>query len=285
MRLYEACTASQQRWPRIEAYYDRTWRDFQMMPHIHTWCEAMYVFQGACQVVLTGQPPLLMRAGDYIFLDAGVEHQLLTDAKKPCAMLNVEFSLARAEDGLHSLRQLADTSDAFAALVRHGEPVFFGNDLHGQLFRAMDMLLSGLVAPEEQPALRATEMALFLLRLGQVAGENRRRVGPLRYIQDAVSYMQHNYAEKITIAHIAGQAGVSADYLSHLFQAHLGETVGKYLARIRNDHAATLLLRSRDTLDAIALEVGYGSRQQLTRCFTAQFGLSPYAYRKRHEHR
>lgn len=283
MRLHEACARGQRRWPHVEAFYDRTWGDFQMTPHTHTWCEVMYVFQGVCQVVLTGVEPILMRAGDYIFLDAGVEHQLLTDAGRPCSMLNVEFSLAELREGAHSLRQLAETSADFAEIVHQAAPTLMGSDLHGQLFRAMDMLLAGLLTPNEQPALRATEMALFLLRLAQVAAESRQRVGPLRYIRDAVAYMQHHYAEKITVPMIAKKAGISADYLGHLFKAYLGGTVWGYLSRIRNDHAATLLLRSQSTLDDIALEVGYGSRQQLTRCFRAQFGLSPFAYRKRHQ--
>lgn len=286
MRFREACLSKTPLWPKVEAFYDRTWGDFQMKQHEHTWCELMYVFSGACRISYGDEPPARLHTGDYIFLDAGVRHRLMTDAATPCTMLNVEFSFAESEDSLFSLQHLGGICGDFSSLLARHTPVLLGNDLEGQLFRAMDMLVLGLSSKEARDgALGQAEMMIFLMRLAQVTVKNRARVGAVRYVQQAVAFIQHNYAEKLSVGDIAAHAGISPDYLGHLFRVYLGETVLNYCIRVRNDHAATLLQRSGARLDDIALEVGFTSRQQLTRHFRAQFGMSPFAYRKRYRGR
>lgn len=282
MTFYQACGSRHHHWPHVEAFYDRTWGAFQMRMHTHTWCEVMYVFSGACEIVYGDDITLRLRSGDYIFFDAGVPHRLLTQEDIPCTMLNVEFSFAPSDD-VFSLRQLAAQSGELAGMLHAGEAVLRGNDLRGQLFRAMDLLLQSLCTGQQKDhVLVRTEMMLFLLRLAQVVQENRQLVGTVRYVKQAVAYIQHHFSEQLTLPRLAQNAGIHPDYLSHLFKAYTGETPMRYLARIRNDHAATLLLRSTLTLDSIAQEAGYASRQQLARSFKQQFGISPMAYRKRH---
>lgn len=280
MRTLEAaCRSGQALWPRVEAYYDRTWGTFQMQPHVHTWCEVMYVFSGACEVVHGEEETLRMRAGDFVFLDAGVRHRLLTRGDIPCTMLNLEFSFAPSGDAAFSLGALAGSMPALGAL----SPVEHGGDLRGQLFRAMDLLVQGLSTGGEAAGVpHRAEMLLFLVRLAQAVADGRQQPGAVGHVRRAVAHIQHHYDERVTLPRLAAALGIHPDHLSHLFRAYMGETPMRYLARVRNDHAATLLLRTGMTLDSIAGEVGYASRQQLTRSFRQQFGMPPQAYRKRH---
>lgn len=284
--FYQAMRAKEPLWPKVEAYYSRTWNAFQMEMHAHeSRCEVMYVFSGDCTVEYedaAGTQSTRMRAGDFVFLDVGMKHRLLTPPNEPCTMLNVEFSFAPMPYGMHTLRGLAEGSEDLRAFAERQQPVLFGSDLRGGLFRAMDALVLGLLPkrrPEEE-ALRRAEMALFLLRLAQAAALCEDKVAAVGYVRRAVLYLNHHYNEPLTLKAIAARVKISPDYLSRVFRENMGESVLSFLTRARCDRAATLLERSGTALEDIAAEVGYGSRQQLTRCFRRQFGVSPSEYRR-----
>lgn len=60
----------------------------------------------------------------------------------------------------------------------------------------------------------------------------------------------------------------------------IGETPGRHQRRLRLDRAAWLLLTSRATILAIALETGWESHETFTRAFRARFRVTPSAFRK-----
>lgn len=277
--LYEAIRSGRELWPRVEAHYAKQWVNFQMRPHAHERCEVMYVFSGACAVSWGDGEPVGMRTGDFIFIDAGVPHRLIIPGGAPCTMLNVEFSFGKSEGGLFALPALCRSSADFARLARAQSRVISGSDFTGRLFRAMDDLVLELAAQVRDPAVVEAEMALFLLRLAQCARENENRVNADVYVRRTVEHIQHHFNDPLTVERLAGRAGVSAGHLGRIFKAATGETIHGFIARVRCDHAATLLARERAALDDIALQVGYASRQQLTRAFRARFGMAPREYR------
>ena len=279
--FYEACSNMAEVWPQVVAYYSKTWKNYHMRPHHHEACELMYVFSGACQISYP-DGMVKMRSGDYIFLDAGIEHALLTD-ESACTMLNVEFTFAPPQD-FYTMRRLQTASTYFRELVRHGEPVFLGNDADGELFRSLDTLVVGLSAKKERDAcLVHSEMAAFLLSLAQSHWENETKVDANRYVRHTMLYIQHHFREKITIPTLAARFSVSPDHLGRVFRASTGQTIHGFLTRVRCEHAATLLLRENASLENIALECGFPSGQQFLRDFRKLYNLTPARYRRQNQ--
>jgi AraC family transcriptional regulator len=81
------------------------------------------------------------------------------------------------------------------------------------------------------------------------------------------------------IATMARDACFSARQFHRLTVEEFGEPPGAHQRRVRLDRSAWLLLTSRTTILAIALETGWESHESFTRAFRARFGVSPSSFR------
>jgi len=70
-------------------------------------------------------------------------------------------------------------------------------------------------------------------------------------------------------------------YLVRLFKAATGLPPMAYLARLRAEHAATLLLHSDQPVTCIGQAVGWPDQNYFARRFKAHYGLSATSYRAR----
>jgi AraC-like DNA-binding protein len=84
-----------------------------------------------------------------------------------------------------------------------------------------------------------------------------------------------------TVADLADLSGLSRTSFAVHFQELTGVSPLAYLTRIRMLNAVDLLERSNDTLEAIAVQVGYGSEAAFSTAFKREMGVSPGAYRKK----
>ncbi|MFD0712577.1 helix-turn-helix domain-containing protein [Paenibacillus sp. GCM10027626] len=107
----------------------------------------------------------------------------------------------------------------------------------------------------------------------------RRNRHPL--IHQVKRYIADNYANsELSLAHLSGEFGVSASYLSRLFKDEFGEKFNDYVARVRIDRAIELLKESEATVGDIAAAVGYGQTLTFIRVFKKATGNTPGNYRK-----
>lgn len=80
---------------------------------------------------------------------------------------------------------------------------------------------------------------------------------------------------------LAAEAGVSQRSLSRLFQATLRLSPADFVERVRVDIARRKLLESEDSIEAIALNCGFGSLRRLDRAFARTIAVSPTDFRAR----
>lgn len=83
-----------------------------------------------------------------------------------------------------------------------------------------------------------------------------------------------------TVATLAKIAGLSRTSFAVRFQELTGTSPLAYLTQIRMLDAIGLLERTNDTLEGIALQVGYGSEAAFSTAFKREMGISPGGYRK-----
>lgn len=81
---------------------------------------------------------------------------------------------------------------------------------------------------------------------------------------------------------LAGRTGTSASHLLRLFRHDTGLAPIAWLARLRAERLAVLLLTSEKSVAELGPSVGWDDPSYCARRFRACFGVAPDAYRRRH---
>ena len=106
-----------------------------------------------------------------------------------------------------------------------------------------------------------------------------RTLSPL--VADVVHYIDANFAHPALPAVVVRHANCSPRHLARMFRREMGETIGRYLARVRVRHAAALVTRG-EKVEAVSLLVGYRSAATLFRQFHRFLGTTPRRYAGHH---
>lgn len=103
---------------------------------------------------------------------------------------------------------------------------------------------------------------------------------------DMAPVMQHletHYATPITISELAERVHLSVSQFERRFKTLFQTTPAQYLVRFRLNKASQLLAVSATKITEIALQCGFYDHSHFIRQFTRAYGLSPSAYRRRHQ--
>ena len=101
-----------------------------------------------------------------------------------------------------------------------------------------------------------------------------------RFVGRALALMHEQPAHDWSIEELGGRVGLSRSALHEHFQQLMGVPPMQYLAQWRMQAAARLLLDTRASVAAIALDVGYDSEAAFSRAFKRQVGTPPASWRR-----
>jgi len=96
----------------------------------------------------------------------------------------------------------------------------------------------------------------------------------------AIRYIEDNLSNKITLEHLAREAGLSKYYFDRTFYRHIKVTPLRFAARIRMERAKMLLRTVDMNIFEVAQQVGYGTLTSFVRHFKDNTGMTPTGYRK-----
>jgi AraC-like DNA-binding protein len=99
-------------------------------------------------------------------------------------------------------------------------------------------------------------------------------------INRALGVIDARFAERLTLRELAEAATLSERTLNRYFVQHLGESVGKYLSRVRIGHACRMLSDTSWPVSVIASRSGFPNVANFNRQFRAIKQTTPAAYRK-----
>ncbi|MEV7993116.1 GlxA family transcriptional regulator [Streptomyces sp. NPDC086077] len=130
----------------------------------------------------------------------------------------------------------------------------------------------------------ARHLVVFLRRPGnqsqfsaQLAAQTARRE-PLREVQ---RWITEHPAGELTVEALAARASLSPRHFARAFRAETGMTPGRYVDRVRLEHARRLLEDTCDGVQEISRTSGYGTPEAMRRAFVNALGTSPAEYRRR----
>jgi AraC-like DNA-binding protein len=103
-----------------------------------------------------------------------------------------------------------------------------------------------------------------------------------RFVGRALAQMHERAAHDWTIDELARNAGLSRSSLHERFVQLIGVPPMQYLLQWRMQVASRMLLDTRSTVAAIALDVGYDSEAAFSRAFKRVVGKPPASWRREH---
>lgn len=101
-------------------------------------------------------------------------------------------------------------------------------------------------------------------------------------INRVLDFIDRNIARELTLDELADVANFSPYHFHRIFSGMTGETVSRFIGRLRIERAATKLCIDPDlSVTDIALDLGYSSSAVFARVFKERFGCSATEWRSR----
>ena len=98
-------------------------------------------------------------------------------------------------------------------------------------------------------------------------------------LRRVLDYISMNLDEEITLAQLAGVAGLSVFHFARTFTRAMGVSPHRYVSRMRLENAMAEIAAGKLSLAEIALNAGFSSQASFTRAFYRLSGLTPGEYR------
>ncbi len=106
-----------------------------------------------------------------------------------------------------------------------------------------------------------------------------KRVEQSAGIDRAIHHMHTHYAEKLTVAELAGLAAMSESHFARVFRRESGRPPLEYLRELRLEKARQLLRGGDLPVTEIALRCGFGTSSHFAAIFRRILGTTPRCYR------
>jgi AraC-like DNA-binding protein len=94
------------------------------------------------------------------------------------------------------------------------------------------------------------------------------------------TYIAEQLGSDIRLAAVSQAAGLSPCYFSKIFLRTFGQSLRDYVQHQRVERAQSLMLETRLTLSAIALDCGFCDQAHMSRLFHTVIGSTPSRWRR-----
>ncbi|PYT12320.1 MAG: AraC family transcriptional regulator [Acidobacteria bacterium] len=198
------------------------------------------------------------------YLPAGQKHANVFDAATRCMIVQVErTALDRVKEHTKMLERPGEV---------HGiSSTWLAQRLYHEFQQGDD--------------LAAVSLEGILLEMLAEAGRHVGGSGPVgtlpRWLRVAREYLEANFLRSLSLAEVAGAAGVHRVHLSREFRRYFSSTVGEFLRRKRIEHACHLATTTHAPLAEIAVTCGFSDQSHFSATFRRQVGLTPAQRRLR----
>lgn len=99
------------------------------------------------------------------------------------------------------------------------------------------------------------------------------------YIKEALSFIEQNFQNDITVEEIAACCGLNRSYFGKIFHEVLGKSPQEFLISYRMTKATELLKLTSLSIAEVGSAVGYSNQLHFSRAFKKIYGISPKQWR------
>ena len=130
----------------------------------------------------------------------------------------------------------------------------------------------------------ARELVVYMKR----AGGQEQFSEPLRFqlqtsdsFSDLTAWMTDHLGHDLSVDCLAERANLCPRHFSRRFKKAYGTTPAQFVETIRLNESRARLTETLNTVEGVALSIGFNSARAFRRAFEHRFGISPTAYRDR----
>jgi AraC family transcriptional regulator, L-rhamnose operon transcriptional activator RhaR len=270
------------------AYAGHHWHQDVQPAHTHSFVEVAFVLSGTgTHHCLAGRQDLTR--GDVLLLRPGVWHGYencerleLYNCCFSSELLRRELSWTREDPLLGYLLWMGPYAMAGRGVLSFTLPVAAQDECMVHLDALAALRHSPLAGFRGDVLGR---LSLLLSQLGRVAQESSQLDGadgpPHPAVRQAMRMLEADIARHWTLAELSVELHLAPGYLVRLFKSATGLPPMAYLAQVRAEHAAVLILHSDQPITSIGRTVGWPDQNYFARRFKAHYGLSATTYRQR----
>lgn len=99
-------------------------------------------------------------------------------------------------------------------------------------------------------------------------------------VQTVKEYIDNNLDKELTREALAEQVYLNQDYLARIFKKEIGESIVNYITGKRIAVAKVYLEKTNESVNSIAIRVGYDNFSYFTKIFKDRVGMTPKEYRR-----
>ena len=253
--------------------------DRPFVRHSHTRFEIMAVNSGSGEYT-TENEVYPMQPGDVFVFSSNEVHCITRAGEDGLSITNLHFEpryLAGGEEGDSFIPFCFSHSPSFENRI----PAERADELRRNLLRIRGELLQG--SAEYAVAVKA-HLYLILIALlrhhayrSPTEAQTRNR---LSGILAGYDYIDRHLCEPLRLEDIAGAAGLSPNYFSHIFRRLNGISLWDYITARRIERAAKLLGEGDRTILEVALLSGFNNTVHFNKTFRRHKGMTPTQYRR-----
>lgn len=212
-----------------------------------------------------------IKSGQGFMIFPGQINTYIADQKLPWEYTWIEF------DGLHAKEAIELCGFSKDHPVYHAR----SKDLREEMMREMLYL----VHHAELPAYHLIGHLYLVLDFMMRSAVNMSvpKGSKLRdfYIKEALSYIEENFQNDISVEDIAMTCGLNRSYFGKIFKDVMGKSPQEFLLTYRMIKATELLKLSQLSIGDISNAVGYPNQLHFSRAFKKIYDLSPREWRNR----
>lgn len=214
-----------------------------------------------------------IKSGQGFMMFPGQINTYIADHELPWEYTWIEF------DGLRA-KELVE----IAGLTKDS-PLYHANSKDMRM-EMMNEMLYIVQNSDASPFHLIGHLYLFLDYLTRSAASMRlNQAGRIRdfYIKEALSFIEQNFQNNISIEDIAAFCGLNRSYFGKIFRDTIGKPPQEFLMSYRMAKAAELLKLTKLSINDIGNAVGYPNQLHFSRAFKNIYGISPRSWRNENQ--
>jgi len=261
----------------------KAWAERHLVPRDNR----LFFCLSGCGDISLGESKYEMTRGSLLLIPAGTPYVLhIPEGELTYIGLNFDYTFAHSAlnmpIGPVSPEELAD--NAVIERVSFSDEPMLNSHLFLEYIPSLENLLAPMVVTYNKKLLyyETSLSAAMLAVISEILREGRLEglVGAGSVIDDILSYIHNNYAERLTNSRIGEIFGYNPNYVSDLVKSATNYPLHKYLENVRIERAVDLLTTGDVQIGDVAELCGFSDIYHFSKTFKAKMGVSPSAYRK-----
>ncbi len=245
--------------------------------HIHNALEFLYCIEGNI-IVYTPDNEYHVNSGDIILINSRCPHKTKTAKNTFLFLLQSELTFGKESVLNDILTQAANQND-----MAHIFPA--GSDLNKEINECFEKIIKENTIRENsyETFIKSTVLNIHGILYRNNIVKNPQNCLNQKYIKKilpAINYINENYTDDISLAHISQLLNFDKSHFCRIFKKALNVSFVQYLNLVRINNASKLLLSTNKTVTEISAETGFSSPAYFIKNFKIHFGCTPNFYKK-----